>query len=57
MKALFRAIFAKDLRSIKSKEILSRIKDAVEQVEKAQTLQEITNIKKLKAAETTIELE
>ena len=48
MKALFRASFAKDLRSIKSKDILSRIKEIVEQVEKAQSLQEITNIKKLK---------
>ena len=48
MKALFRASFAKDLRSIKSKDILSRIKEVVEQVEKAQSLQEITNIKKLK---------
>jgi mRNA interferase RelE/StbE len=48
VKALFRASFAKDLRSIKSKEILSRIKEVVEQVEKAQSLQEITNIKKLK---------
>jgi mRNA interferase RelE/StbE len=48
VKALFRASFAKDLRSIKSKDILSRIKEVVEQVEKAQSLQEITNIKKLK---------
>jgi mRNA interferase RelE/StbE len=48
VKALFRASFAKDIRSIKSKDILSRIKEVVEQVEKAQSLQEITNIKKLK---------
>jgi mRNA interferase RelE/StbE len=49
VKAQFRASFAKDLRSIKSKDILSRIKEVVEQVEKAQSLQEITNIKKLKS--------
>ena len=48
MKAQFRASFAKDLRSIKSKEILSRLKEVIGQVEKAQSLQEITNIKKLK---------
>ena len=48
MKAQFRASFAKDLRSIKSKEILSRIKEVIGQVEKAQSLQEITSIKKLK---------
>ena len=48
MKAQFRASFAKDLRSIKSKEILSRIKEVIGQVEKAQSPQEITNIKKLK---------
>jgi mRNA interferase RelE/StbE len=48
VKALFRASFAKDIRSIKSKDILSRIKEVVEQVEKAQSLQEVTNIKKLK---------
>jgi mRNA interferase RelE/StbE len=48
VKALFRASFAKDIRSIKSKDILSRIKEVVEQVEKAQSFQEVTNIKKLK---------
>jgi mRNA interferase RelE/StbE len=48
VKAQFRASFAKDLRSIKSKEILSRIKEVIGQVEKAQSLQEITSIKKLK---------
>lgn len=48
MKALFRASFAKDLRSIKSEDILSRIKEVIEQVEKARSLQEIANIKKLK---------
>ena len=50
MKAQFRASFAKDLRSIKSKEILSRIKEVIGQVEKAQSLQEVTNIKKLKGS-------
>jgi mRNA interferase RelE/StbE len=48
VKAHFRASFAKDLRSIKSREILSRIKEVIGQVEKAQSHQEITSIKKLK---------
>ncbi len=47
MKTLFKASFAKDLRSIKTKDILSRIKEVIEQVENAQSQQEITNIKKL----------
>jgi mRNA interferase RelE/StbE len=50
VKAQFRASFAKDLRSIKSKEVLSRIKEVIGQVEKAQSLQEVTNIKKLKGS-------
>jgi mRNA interferase RelE/StbE len=48
VKALFRASFAKDLRRIKSKEALSRIKETIEEVEKAHSLREITNLKKLK---------
>ena len=48
MKSQFRASFAKDLRGIKSKEILSRIKETIEQIEKAENLRDITNIKKLK---------
>ena len=48
MKVQFRASFAKDLRSIKSKGIISRIKEVIGQVEKAQSLQETPSIKKLK---------
>jgi mRNA interferase RelE/StbE len=48
VRSQFRASFAKDLRGIKSKDILSRIKEAIEQIEKAQSQQDITNIKKLK---------
>ena len=48
MKTQFRASFAKDLRGIKSKESLNRIKETIQQVEKAQTTQDITNLKKLK---------
>jgi mRNA interferase RelE/StbE len=44
----FRASFAKDLRNIKNKDLLKRIKETIEQVEKAQSSQDITNLKKLK---------
>jgi len=44
----FRASFAKDLRNIKNKELLDRIKQTIEHVEKSQSQQDITNLKKLK---------
>jgi len=48
VKIQFRASFTKDLRSIKNKDLLNRIKETIEQVEKARTPQEITNLKKLR---------
>lgn len=48
MNIQFRASFAKDLRNIKNKELVNRIKQTIEQVEKAQSQQDITNLKKLK---------
>lgn len=50
MNVQFRASFAKDLRDIRNKDLLSRIKENIEQVEQAQTLQDITNLKKLKGS-------
>lgn len=50
MNVQFRSSFAKDLRNIKNKDLLSRIKEAVEQFEKAQSLQGIANIKKLRSS-------
>jgi mRNA interferase RelE/StbE len=44
----FKASFAKDLRNIKNRDVLNRIREAVEELEKAQSLQNITNIKKLR---------
>jgi mRNA interferase RelE/StbE len=44
----FKASFAKDLRNIKNRDALNRIREAVEELEKAQSLQNITNIKKLR---------
>jgi mRNA interferase RelE/StbE len=44
----FRSSFAKDLRPIKDKDLLNRIKLAIELVEKAQSQQDIASLKKLK---------
>ncbi len=48
MKTLFRGSFAKDLRAIRNKELLNRIKETISQAEKAQTSQDITNLKRLR---------
>ena len=48
MKAEFRDSFAKDLKSIKDKNLLNRVKEVVENVEKVASLDEIHNLKKLK---------
>ena len=48
MKAEFRDSFAKDLKSIKDKNLLNRVKEVVENVEKVASLDEIHNPKKLK---------
>ena len=45
MNGQFKASFAKDLRNIKNKDLLNRIKEAIEQLEKAQNLQSIANTK------------
>ena len=48
MKVEFRSSFAKDLRHSKNKELLSRIKQTIEQVEQAQSQAEIASLKRLK---------
>ena len=48
MKVEFRDSFAKDLKSVKDKGLLKCVKDAIESVEKANSLSEIQNLKKLK---------
>ncbi|MGH9427846.1 MAG: type II toxin-antitoxin system RelE family toxin [Terriglobia bacterium] len=48
MNVQFRASFAKDLRNLKNKELLNRIKQTIEHVEKVQSPQDIINLKKLK---------
>ena len=44
----FRESFGKDLRGIKNKGVLARIKETIEQVEAAQSLQNIASLRKLK---------
>jgi mRNA interferase RelE/StbE len=44
----FRASFAKDVLVINDKGLLKRIKETIAQAEKAQSLRELTNIKRLK---------
>lgn len=48
MKVEFRECFAKDLRSVKDKDLLKRVKELIEAVEKADSLADISNLKKLK---------
>lgn len=48
MKVEFRDSFAKDLKSIKDKGLLDRAREVVEAIEKAASLDEIHNLKKLK---------
>ena len=48
MKAEFRESFAKDLKGVKDKGLLNRVKELIEVVEKADSLVDISNLKKLK---------
>jgi mRNA interferase RelE/StbE len=52
VKVQFKTSFKKDLRNIENKDLLNRIKDTIEQTEKALSLQDITNIRKLKGTRT-----
>ena len=44
----FRASFAKDLRSIRDKELLRKIAEVVEEVERAGALKDVNGLKKLR---------
>ncbi len=48
MKAGFKTSFVKDLRNIRDKSTLKRIQKTIEHVEHAQSLADVTNLKKLK---------
>ena len=51
MKTDFRKTLEKDLRKIRDKTLLSKIKSNIEAVETANSLEEITNLKKLKGVD------
>jgi mRNA interferase RelE/StbE len=48
VKVEFRTSFAKDLKSIRDKTLLQRVRDIIEEAERAKSLTEISNLKKLK---------
>lgn len=48
MKVEFRYSFAKDLKGVKEKGLLGRVREVIEAVEKADSLAELPNLKKLK---------
>ncbi len=51
MKTAFRDSFAKDLKNIRDKSVLKRIKELIEAVELAASLSPMPNLKKLKGHE------
>ena len=50
MKVEFNESFLKDLRVIKDKSVLARVKAAIEASEQADTLDQITHLKKMRGA-------
>ena len=48
MKVEFRNSFARDLKQINDKPFLKRVGEVIEEIERANTLTEISNLKKLK---------
>ncbi len=48
MNTQFRASFLKDLEAIRDRKILKQIRAAIEKIEQAQSLREISNMKKLR---------
>ena len=48
MKVRFKESFARDLRTVKDKVLLGRIRALIENVEKAESLADVTGLKKLR---------
>jgi mRNA interferase RelE/StbE len=46
----FRASFSRDLKNVRTKELLKRIRETIEEIELAHSLQDISGLKKLKGA-------
>ncbi len=51
MKVEFKSSFAKDLKKLKEKDLKAQVRQVIELVEKARTLQEIKDVKKLKGGD------
>ena len=51
MKVEFKSSFAKDLKKVKDKDLKAGVKQVIELVEKAKSLQEIKDTKKLKGGD------
>ena len=50
MNVSFRSSFAKDLNRITDKNLLRRVREAIEDVEHAQSINDLPNLKKLKSS-------
>jgi len=51
LKVEFKKSFVKDLEQVRDKSLKERVRQAIERVEKAQTLQEVENVRKLRGGE------
>ena len=56
MKTAFRESFARDLKGVRDKKLLKRVKECIEAVEKADSLGALLNLKKLKGAKSYFRL-
>jgi mRNA interferase RelE/StbE len=51
LKLEFKTSFVKDLERVRDASLRNRIRETIEQVERAQSLQEVENVKKLRGGE------
>lgn len=51
MNVEFRASFARDLKRIKDEKLEARVRQVIDRVERAQSLQEVENLKKLRGGD------
>jgi len=51
LKVEFKSSFTKDLKKVDDKDLKERVKEIIELVEKAQSLQEVGNVKKLRGGD------
>ena len=50
MKTQFRESFGRDLKAIKDKDLLKRVRETIDAIENADSLADLTNLKKLKGS-------